>query len=140
MAKASKAEMLQREQDIRDHLSRAIPVADMCRNLAQKWKVSESAIRKQYENVVNDMRIKDSAKREDLRSTLLLRYEHLYREALADGRHKVAAEILNLVSKLSGLYEPEKEKKVEQPKFLRAKEGDFSKPLSLVDDKKAENE
>lgn len=139
MAKATKADMLKREQDIRDHLSRGIPVPEMCRILSQIYRVSESAIRKQYGNVMQSLIEENKGKREDLRQQLMLRLDHTYKLALNDNHVKTAIDATKEMAKLSGLYEPEKEQKTEPPKLLVAKEGDFSKP-SLVDVKKVENE
>lgn len=139
MAKATKIDMLRREQDIRDHLSRGIPVPEMCRILSQKHKVSEYAIRKQYENVMKSLQEDNKANREDLRQQLMLRLDHTYKLALTDNHVKTAIDATKEMAKLAGLYEPEKETKKESPKLIVAKEGDFSKP-SLVDIKKVENE
>lgn len=139
MAKATRAEMLKREQDIRDHLSRGIPVPEMCRILAQVHRVSESAIRKQYNNVMDNLIEENKGQREDFRQQLMLRLDHTYKLALSENHVKTAIDATKEMAKLAGLYEPEKETKKETPKLIIAKEGDFSKP-SLVDIKKVENE
>lgn len=138
MARSTKFELIEREKEIIKYLEAGRPLNDICREMAEKWKVSEHTIKKQYYKIMDDLKEKNGEKKEDLRQTLMLRNDLIYRKAMSKDRLKIALDANSAQGKLSGLYNPEKEDGNKMPQFLETEEADFS-GLKVVDgDKKAE--
>lgn len=121
MAKATKRQMIEREEDIQEQLRQGLELSQFSEALARKHKCSKSSIERQYYAIINEMAEVQKEQREQLRVQMLLRTNHLYQRALESGNIKNAIDAVNLQSKIGGLYQPEKQEKEERkapPQFL----------------------
>lgn len=134
MAKATKRQMIEREEDIQDALRLGKDFRAFGPELAKKHKCSKSSIQRQYLNLVSEMASKQKDSREELRVELMLKTQHLYDLALENGNIKNALDALNSQAKMGGLFQPEKAEKVEKiaPPSFHFVERDNSIPLAVV--------
>ena len=134
MAKATKKQMIDREEDIHEALRLGQDFRTFGPILAKKHNCSKLSIQRQYLNLVSELAGKQEESREELRVELLMRVRHLYDLALADGNIKSALDSLNSEAKIGGLFKPdkvEKEEKIAPPSFNFV-ERDNSIPLTVV--------
>jgi len=119
MSKATKRQMVEREDDIQIKLAKGLDIKDFSAELATKHRCAELSITKQYRTIIKAMVAIQKENRGELKVTLMMRNDHLYRTALAKGNIKYAMDAINLQAKIGGLYEAEKieEKKKTLPQF-----------------------
>jgi len=107
--------MIEREEDIQEHLRLGQDIGQFSQSLATKYNCSKHSIERQCRGILKDMANMQKENREELRVKLMLRNDHLYNRALADGKIKVAIDAVNLQAKIGGLYQPDKEEAEEKP-------------------------
>jgi hypothetical protein len=143
MAKATKRQMIEREEDIQAQLRMGREISQFAEELARKHKCSKGSIERQYYNLMKDLAEVQKEKREELRVQMLMRTNHLYQRALEDGNIKNAIDAVNLQSKIGGLYQPEKadkEEKPQAPKFVFKERNLSVVPKEKEDERDAGNE
>lgn len=143
MSKATKREMMEREADIQTAIESGLKPSEFAETLARKHKCSAHSISRQYRDIINAMIEIQQDDRAELKVKLMLRNEHLYREALKKDNIRGAMDSINLQAKLGGLYDPTKVKEEEkkQPIFNFVESGEAT--LAVVpkdDDDSAVNE
>jgi len=134
MGRSNKYDMLQRETVIMDRLSKGHPVSEICRDLAKAYNCSESAIRKQYENMMKEMAHRNQVAMESTRQEIDLRLDFAYRKAVEADNIKNMIDASKEKARLHGLYE-KKEDVAKIPEVIEFVEEDFS-GLKVVGDKK----
>lgn len=134
MGKATKKQMLDREEDIQAELRLGKDIHQFAEDLARKHKCSKGSIERQYQSMINSMAESQQEKREELRIKMQLRTDYLYNAALSAGNIKNAIDAVNLQAKIGGLYQPEKEKEKEkiQPPTFQFRQRDEAVPLQVV--------
>ena len=115
MSKATKRQMLEREEAIRDNLAEGRDIRDFVSELAKKHACSELSIKRQYYQILNELVEVSKGARDELRVKLMARNDYLYKQALQQGNLKQAADINNLQAKIGGLYQPDQKKADEKP-------------------------
>jgi hypothetical protein len=116
MSKATKRQMIEREEDIRDNLSAGRELRSFAPDLAKKHRCSELSIKRQYYQILNEMVEQNKGRRDELRVKLMERNDYLYQRALRDNNIKQAADINNLQAKIGGLYQPDTKQEAEKPR------------------------
>lgn len=128
---ATKLEMIKREQRIRSLMGEGRATFEILSIVAEEYKVTENAIRKQYELILKDIQKLMKEERHNLRATLMARQDEIFKEAMSKKNLKVALESTNAQAKLGGLYEHEVSE-AKRPEAIIFKEKDFSAPLAVV--------
>lgn len=134
MARATKKQLIEREEDIHTAIRLGQEPAEFSKILAKKHDCSPHTIMRQYRELVNQLAESQKEVREELRVELELQAKHIQSLALQNGNLKNALDAINQRAKLSGLYLPEKEetpKAPPKPVFNFVKQ-DNSVPLSVV--------
>jgi len=145
MAKATKRQMLEREEDIQESLREGKSIGTFGPELATKHRCSAGSIERQYRAIINYMKARQEEARDELKVQLMLRNDRLYEMALHSGNVKHAMDVNNLQAKIGGLYQPDKlaEGDKEKPPSFMFEERDNSVPLTVVpeddDDRDASN-
>jgi len=136
MSKATKRQMLEREEDIQAAIAEGKTPKEFSEDLARKHKCSAHSIERQYRAIINEMIEIQKEARGELKVKLMARNDLLYKKALEAGNVKNAMDSINLQAKLGGLYEPKKEKKEEtkQPVFNFVEKGDANLTVVREDD------
>lgn len=134
MAKATKKQMIERDDDIQDALRLGQDFRTFGPILAKKHNCSKGSIQRQYLNLVSELAGKQKESREELRVELMLKVQHLYDVALKAGNIKNALDALNSQAKMGGLFQPDKaeEKDKAAPPSFNFIERDNSVPLTVV--------
>jgi DNA-binding CsgD family transcriptional regulator len=125
MAKSNKYDMIQREKIILDRLGKGDGVSDICRDLSAAYNCSESAIRKQYENIMKAMAEKQAEAMESTRQMIDIRLDFAYRKAVETENIKNMIDAAKEKARLHGLYE-KKEVESKLPNLIEFEEKDFS--------------
>jgi len=129
--------MLQREKVILSRLAQGEAVADICRDLAIAYNCTDSAIRKQYENIMKNMQEESMVARETTKQMIDLRLDYAYKKSVETDNIKSMIDATKEKARLHGLYEKtESESKL--PELIEFEEADFS-GVKLVGDKVEEN-
>ncbi len=145
MAKATKRQMIEREEDIRAALAKGERTNQFAPQLAKKHRCSEGSIIHQYRVLMKELAEINKESREEFRAEMKMRAQHVFAQALKEKMYKTALDAINVESKISGLYQPEKpqEKEKEAPPSFQFKERGEAIPLAVVpeddDDKDAGN-
>ena len=114
MAKATKRQMMEREEDIQARIEVGETPKDFSADFARKHKCSEHSIERQYREIINAMVEIQKGDRAELKVKLMMRNDYLFKQALKEGNNKHAMESINLQAKIGGLYEAKKETAEEQ--------------------------
>ena len=133
--RATNAELHEREQLIIENLQNNVKVSVICELLAEKYNCSTSAIRKQYEKIMKELRAGTKEDKELLRSQMSLQMDLAYEMAKDKKNSKVMIDAIKEKARLHGLYDREETAKDEMPDFIEYGEKDFSKGPVLVGDK-----
>jgi hypothetical protein len=139
MAKATKHQILKREQRIIELMSEGKDRNQIFDIISREDKVSPRTVETQYYRVVSSMEKLVDEDRAELRAKLMARQEAIFTKALTAGALKTALEATVAQAKLAGLNE-KIEKTPERPKMITLKEQDFSGKLEAVPAPKVENE
>ena len=115
MAKASKNEMRERENDIVSLVALGFNRGDISKELAPKHRVSEKSIERQYDNIISNWVKVDRLQQENARAAYIFQLNKLYKDAYAAGQWKVAADIVEKQAKMMGLYLPKAQELEEKP-------------------------
>ena len=132
MSKATKRQMLEREEDIQVAIEQGKAPRDFTEELARKHDCSPNSIERQYRAIINALIEIQKEDRAELKVKLMMRNDNLFKKALDGNNIKSAMESINLQAKLGGIYEAKKEAKEEkkQPVFNFVENGD--KTLQVV--------
>lgn len=141
MARATKRQLIEREEDIQEAIKQGRDLNKFAAELATKHKCTPASIKRQYRDIINQLAETQKDEREGLRAELELQARHIQSIALEKGSLKNALDAINQRAKLGGLYQPDKaeeEKAPEKPVFNFTKR-DNSVPLSVVPKDKDDN-
>jgi hypothetical protein len=138
MAKATKEQILRREQLIHRLMSEGKPRTAIFSEVAKLENISEASVKRIYYQIVGELQKLVKEERHELRANLMARQEAIFQQAFNKGNLKTALEATSQQAKLAGLYEAQTEAP-KRPEAIIFREQDFSKPLTVVPDK-AENE
>ena len=131
IAKATKREMTEREDDILDMLSQGFNKSTICIDLAKKYNVSERTIETQYYNVYNSLNTDFLQKRHEVAAVVYTRKDLIYRKCMEERKYKTALDAVVAIGKMAKLYEGEMlEQKL--PDVVNLSSRDFSAPLKVV--------
>ena len=108
---ATKREMMERADDIKEALLRGEPASSFIPIIANKFNCSKSTIERQYRSIITLLANEQKEQLHQLRSELIMRSESLYRLAVERGNIRNAIDAINIQAKIAGLYLPEKEEK-----------------------------
>ena len=148
MSKATKREMLEREDDIQAKLKLGQDIGDFAQDLAEKHNCSKHSIERQYRVIINAMIELQKEDRAELKVKLMLRNDAIYKRVTeaknSPFNPKLAMDSINLQAKIGGLYTPEKGEAAAEPiqPVFNFTHRDNSIPLAVVpedDDDKAGN-
>lgn len=131
--KATRLELLEREQDIQRLMSQGVDRNQICEQIGRKYAISPRTVETQYYRIVDEMARMVEEGRDELRVSLMARQEMIFKQAAADGQLKTALDAINSQAKLGGLYDA-KALDNKQPKVIVIGEGDFSQKSKASDD------
>lgn len=98
--------------------------------VSSQFNCTPRSIYDQYRNILNSMISLASEDREQLRATLMLRNDEIYRKAVTERKFKTALDANLAQAKLGGLFNETAEKS-KQPEFIEITE---RPPLKVVGD------
>ncbi|MCK5605119.1 hypothetical protein KAR91_24730 [Candidatus Pacearchaeota archaeon] len=133
--RATQTDLHKRESEIISYIQDNVKVSVFCDILSVEYKCSPSAIRKQYEKIIRDIRAGSKADREVLRSILSIQLDLAYKIAKDTKNTKNMIETVKEKARLHGLYDKEDASRETVPKFIEYGEKDFSIKPVLVGDK-----
>ena len=139
MSKATKQEILEREQAILQLIGEGKDKGQILSSLSVRFKVAEKTIQNTYYQVLNDMKAIAMDNKEELRAELLIQQKAIQQRAWDSGALKVALDASTARGKLAGLNE-KAESQAERPSMITVSEKDMSGVLEVVPTGKVENE
>lgn len=134
MARATKRQLIEREEDIQTAIRLGQEPTDFAKVLATKHKCSPGSIMRQYREIINYLAETQKDEREGLRAELEMQAKHIQSKALEQDNLKHALDAINQRAKLAGLYNPAKEEAAKEPPkpVFNFVPRDNSVPLAVV--------
>jgi hypothetical protein len=132
--KASKADMLRRNQRIQALMAQGANKGTILATVAKEENIADCTVERQYLNIIGEIQKLVSDNKPEFRAMLMARQESIYQKALERNQLKLALEATVYLAKLAGLFEQAVETP-KRPDAILFKERDFSNPLTVVPDK-----
>lgn len=113
--KSNKVIMAAREKLITELISQGYTRKNIIQIVSEKFETTELSIAKQYDRMIQELKIDSASMREEARIKFMQRFEYLYQLSLKEKKLKTAMDIVERQAKLLGLYDKVTAEKEQAP-------------------------